>query len=932
MTSQSPKEVLVLERLKTAQKGGLSPSQVEILHLTHRKLVDASEYFSNGNLGHFKVEIAPTIIDNFGKIEKEAGNKIPLADYKKVSESGSLAEVVSYSYKEGFDRNQTADVLMGVLGERFTRISALKDREISIAPDNNFSLLKPDEKLRNIMDECKKFKLDFVDNFYRKYPTYLEKIRDTTNVDTLTLIRLKFEKDLKDTPEDRYVRDRLTAITEAKIKGFKDAAQAKLKFKEVQSRKEKSEEYYRALESALSYLRYCYPNEEIGKLATVAEVAIKQIAKARDRLSEVTDLFAASHQLAELFWPIRLGRKITDPGSLGLNKNTIERFSSTIFDNRLRTESAAFWFEKQTKLMPSYELYPNLVLVRSIESLLSSHAKLYGSGKGDQPVKIMILVNDNTSLKLTLSSKSTYHEIVSALQKTPFKNADLSLKQKYVLKKESYKPKRRSKEYREFYEHKEKRKLKFLGREFKLPVEKQVEGDYVVRLTTHSRKYTESKNSPYSLFSVDSHKALVDIDLNHGRGIDISMKLAHRHFDGRMAKPFFTNFYSLLESSHERDMREQMTQPRLEVISQAKPIKQDDRVISNAPLFEANTSVRYDGNYTKFKMTGAEKQTISPNVIRAATLSLANGADDAHVLVAANTPAHTDGPHDNVQPVIVSLHPIKRLYNAYKLAEAQGREIVFKREEVFEVLNWISKTNEAVEYAKKGLSAPAVLAAPTGHAEKIVYEVSKPLHRGVTLLKESSGMFSPLPDLSAKSEFDDIIFYTAVGDTYGKKADLQKPHANTGTIGYSQSMKESGGRQETQAFYSIRKTPQQAQTAFSKFVTDELLAHDKKREVKERKALKALNSLIVDWESMILGKTSLEDYDESLLYAFNQLSKDSVCGYKNLESMGITNYQSLQGRLNLVLSRDARETIDVKKLEKEKALLYGFLTAINRQP
>lgn len=931
MTSQSPKETLVLERLKTAQKGGLSPTQVEILHHTHRKLVGASEYFTAGNLGRLKVEIAPTVIDSFEKIEKEAKGKIPLADYAKVSESGSLADIVSYSFKEGFDRDQTADVLMGVVSDRFRKISGLRDREISIAPDNNFSLLKPEAKLQDIIAECKKFKLDFVDNFYRKYPPYFERIRDATNVDTLTLLRLKFEKDLKSTPQDQYVRDRLTAVAEAKIKGFKDAAQAKLRFKEVQSRKEKSDEYYKALESALSYLRYCYPNEEIGKLATVAEVTIKQIAKARDRLSEVTDLFAASHQLAELFWPIRLGRKIMDPVSLGLNKNTIERFSSSIFDNRLRTESAAFWFEKQTRLMPSYELYPNLVLVRSIESLLASHAKLHGSKGGDRPVRIMVLVNDNTSLKLTLSSKSTYHEIVSALQKTHIQNADLSLKQKYVLKRESYKPKNRSKEYREFYEHKEKRKLKLLGKEFKLPIEKQVEGDYVVRLTTHSRKSTESKNSPYSLFSVDSHKALVDIDLNHGRGIDISMKLAHRHFDGRMAKPFFTNFYSLLESSHEKDMREQMTQPHLELISQAKPIRQDDRVISNAPLFETNASVRYSENYPKFKMNGSEKQSISPNVMRAATLSLANGADDAHVLVAANTPAHTEGPHDNVQPVIVSLHPIKKLYNAYKLAHAQGREMVFKREEVFEVLNWVKKTNEAVEYAKMGLSAPAVLAAPTGHAEKIVYEVSKPLHRGVTLLKESSGMFSPLPDLSVKPEFDDIIFYTAVGDTYGKKADLLKPHANTGTIGYSQSMKEEGGRQAIQAFYSIRKTPQQAQAAFSKFVTEELLVYDKKKEAKEKKALKALNSLILDWESMILGKLTLEDYDESLLYAFKQLNKDSVCGYRNLESMGITNYQSLQGRLNLVLARDARDTIDVKKLEKEKAILYGFLTAVNQQ-
>lgn len=927
----------VLQTEKTAslkeiqQSSGASVNRkYTILHLAHQKFSAADSFFFGDATGKTRTTIAPLIVETFSKLEKIKPQETEIEDPADIF-NGDIRSVVSSLKKEGLSKDELAETYAAKVVERFAEISELKDREISLTDEVNFTLLKNPEKLRKIMEETKRWGVFSVDNFYQKFPHYLAQVRDIKSIDTLQLFRLKVEKDLRNTPEDRLVLERIESVIQDKIKKAEESRRSELNNRESHSKKERSRQYYRALERGLNYLRYCYPKEDVGKLAVLAEVAVKQIARTRDTLSQVTDLFASSHQLAEIFWPVRLGRKIIDTESTGLSEKSIERYTKSVLDQRLRTESAAFWFEKKTKLLPNYELHPNLVLIRSIESLLEAHKKLYGQ-KAKHDVKIMLLVNDNTTLKFSLPYDSDYAAIVNALNRARAEKPDLSIDKKYLIKKDAYKTTRKSQSYYELYEHKEKKKIKILKKEVSLPFEKKVEGDYIVRLTTHSRRSTINKNSPYSLFSVDSHKALVDIDLNSGSGMEISMKLAHQKFDGRPAKPFFKNFYQGLETRHANDLKRQITAPHFNFLTNVGEIEQTNKVIIEDPLFEANASTSYDQEYQKIIFKDRDgKHTISPNVIRSAVLSLANDASDAHVLFAAKTNPHTEGPYDNIQPVIVSLHPIKKIYKAFKEASEKGLEYQLSKEEAWEVSQWVKNTNEAVEFGKMGLSTPAVLAAPTGHAEKFIYEISKMLYKAVTLLKESSGMFSPLPDLAIKDQFDDIVFYTATGDTYGRKSDLLHPVANTGTIGYSQSSVERKGRTVDQIYYSIRKTPQQSQVAFANFVKKDLLVNDRQKVKKERKALVAVNQLIVDWEDLILGKLSPEDYDQKLRQVFERLCRDDVCGYKNLELIGITDHKALQARLNIVFTEDSRTTIDPKRLAKERDIFYDFMAQASQR-
>ena len=89
--------------------------------------------------------------------------------------------------------------------------------------------------------------------------------------------------------------------------------------------------------------------------------------------------------------------------------------------------------------------------------------------------------------------------------------------------------------------------------------------------------------------------------------------------------------------------------------------------------------------------------------------------------------------------------------------------------------------------------------------------------------------------------------------------------------------------------------------------------------------------MLINWDKLIVGSMSLNDYIYHLEKAYNQLKKESVCGEVNLYASGITSSLTLQKKLNEVLKQDAKNTISADRLLTEKSLFYGFLNRVNEQ-
>lgn len=893
----------------------MTARQAELLYKSYEKMRGANEYFFPHHRRALIDHVTPLAEDIYRTVEKTQPRNFEVINVDHILNS-KLPEVVAYAKFESLSDEKIREVVANVVADRLVNIAYFKNSGISLTDDPNFASYDREKKLQLIIGEVKKHDFHVVDNFYEKFPAYFEKIGKAATVDDLNAIQYQAESELNYSKEDRVLLGRIKRDLKERSRDIRTSAKAEV----VATREEKSREFYEAFESALTYLRYCYPEEELGRLAAVAEGTIRRIAHTRDSL-EFTKIFTPSRRLAELFWPIRLGRKINGLEKLGLSQEMVKKYLERIFDRKLRSEAAGYWFETSSRELPRYNLNPKLALIETVKSTLEAH-HLYFS-RSDLPVKMMIMVNDNAFIRLNLSPDATVQDIVMALARAKMEQPKLTSRQLYELKRESYKPDKRSKQYRKFYQHRDAYRIKLFGKRHSLPFTHQVDGDYIIRLTTASRHHTVEKNSPFSLFAVNSHRALIDIDLNSPKGFEFSVKLAHRYSDGRSAKPFFKHIYEKLEARHENSG--ELTLPRMDFIDQVEEVTQPKEVFPSLPIFEGNASSEYRDAYEKFKLEKANL-TISPNAMRAAAISLANGVYDMHVLTAARVNPQTSGPYDNVQPVIFSLHPIRRLYEQYK----RDPEMTFTAEQLRQVTTWVKKYNEAEGYAKKGLSTAAVLAAPTGRAEDFVAKISEFLHKGTRLLKHSSGMFSPLPELTPQERFENIAFYTASGDTYELEVDLNSPKTSCGTIGYSQSTVMEPVIKRDQVFYSVRKTPSQAQAAFRRFIEEDLV-HGPHKERLVKSTAKTLTHLIDSWEKLIIGRMSLEDYIYELERTLEKLKKDSVCGARNLTLAGITSTASLQQTLNMVLKRDARETIDGEKLGHEKGNLYGFFNAVNQQ-
>jgi len=902
----------------------LTARQANLLNSSHKKLIEANEYFFPNKLHEIEKHVDKITKKTFSSFKEVTAKNIDVLEPDVLN--SSIENVISVAKYEGLDESQIFMVLEGVLAERLVDFSMFKNGGLSFTESANFSTLSRDKKLKEIIKEVDKHGFDVVDNFYKIYPKYYEKIGVADTIFDLEAVSKEAEKDLGENKRDHAILNKVRSDIKIKIKSLRLLSKENI----AKTKEEETKEFYDALEFNLDYLRYCSPKEAIGKLSALAENYIRQLSKVRDSL-EFTKILASSSKLAKLFWSIRLKRNIIGLEKLGLSKKLVERYLKNISDEILLTEAAGYWFEKSTTLLPRYTYSPELALVETIKGTLEAHRSVFS--KSSQPVKIMLLINDQTTLKLDISPEASVQDIVQIIKNGQINQNKLDMKSKYELKKESYKVGKKNKDYQKFYQQEDNYKVKFFGKTHNLPFTHQVDGDYIIRLTTQSKRPTVDKNSPFSLFAVNSHKALIDIDLNNeikengGRkmsALGFAVKLAHHHSDGKSARPFYEHIFDRLQTKH--DDPDKVTLPQIAFLHDVPEIAQHKDEVSSLPIFEADEYSTYSDHYDKFVAGNDKEKTVSPNVLRSTVLSLVNGAPDAHVLTAAKVNPQVSGPFDNVQPVLLSLHPIKKLYEEFKANPSKE----FTPEEINQVFTWIKLTKKAEDYGKKGLSTAAVLAAPTGSQQKQISEISAALHKGTALLTRSSGMFSPLPNLNPGEFLDDTIFFTAKSKVYKRKINLDTSTNSLGVIGYTQSTVKSGNRRIDHITYAIRKTPDQAQPAFKKFVSDGLLAKGGS-EKKLKATSKIINSLLINWDKLIVGSMSLNDYIYHLEKAYNQLKKESVCGEVNLYASGIVSSFTLQKKLNEVLKQDAKNTISAERLLAEKSFFYGFLNRVNEQ-
>lgn len=898
-----------------------NPRQDNLINSAHKKLIDAND--------HFFPDQPHQIENHIGGITYKtlaALRKVP-SKYIDTPEHGIpdlvIEDAVALAKYEKLDHDQMFEFIEGVLAERLVNFSVFKYNGIHLNNNVNFPALDRAKRLEEVTEEVNKYGLSAVDNFYKIYPNYHNKIKSANTVFDLEAIVKDAENDLSENKNDLIILNKVKSDIKHKIKSLHLLSKENIS----QTKEEETKEYYDALESNLDYLRYCSPQESLGKMSTLAEGFIRKLAQARDSL-EFTKMLAPSAKLAKLFWSIRLKRNIIGLEKLGLTKKMVESYASKISDEILLTEAAGYWFERSTTQLPRYTYTPELALIETIKSTLEAHHLVFS--KSGQPVKIMLLINDNTTLKLDIPPGASYQDIVQIIKNGEVVKNQLDMRAKYELKKESYKVGKKNQKYQEFYQQEDNYKIKLFGKKHSLPITHQVDGDYIIRLTTQSNKPTADKNSPFSLFAVNSHKALIDIDLNKQiveegakrPAFGFAVKLAHHHSDGKRARPFYDHIFKYLQEKHD----ESNTVPQIDFLHEVPEITQHKDEVLSLPIFEAIESMTYPDTYNKFVIGTDKEKVLSPNAIRTAVLELANNTLDAHVLVAAKVNPQASGPFDNVQPVILSLHPIKKIYDGFKTDPLK----TFTSEEISQILTWIKKTKEAEDYGKKGLSTAAVLVAPVGSLQIALTDPTEAMHKGVVLMGHSSGMFSPLPNINPEQVIDNSIFVTATSKVYKKRVNLTYSTNSLGVIGYTQSTVKKENDRIDLSTYSIRKTPDQAQPAYSRFINNELL-HEPNNAKKLKATTKIFNDILVNWDKLIIGKMNLNDYMNRLEDAYNQLKRSSVCGEINLDSVGITSSFSLQKKLNEILIQDARDTLNAEKLAAEKSSFYGFLNRINEQ-
>lgn len=889
MDKIKPVELLGKTRAKTSFS-----EKIEVLATSRQSIVHAAHVFfpkdQNSTLSLSK-SFTPLAEFISSRPEEETTIKITKVDNIMTLSS---RELLSYLKSLDMAQSEIENVFQGWLSNKFIDISNLKLQGIALDPVDNFSQLRKSKKIVAILHEIRSVNWDNFESFYTIAPIYFAEIKKA-GVEELRNIRERAENELSGNKIIwEKVMDEIASKERSLLYPLK---------KEVEpTEKTKAELYFQALKENTEYLKYCF-SKDLGKFSKAIEYFISFLGITRNKISAIIPILASSHTLAEFFWALRVRRLIDFSKFPQLKESLLKRYFEVNLDQSLQTEAAGFWFEKELAL-PRFILNRDEALLNSVLSMVEVHKQTYPRTIALKPLKFTILINDQKTIKIEIDpTRDDAAAILLKIRSSKNSLKSIDQKERYHLKSESYEYGKKSKRYQEVFSHHRKRKV--FGIETPFVVKEP--GDYMIRLVT--TKNNQNKINPENLFMVDSHKALLNIDLSGNQNVNLAVKFAHRFFDGQPAKEIFIKYVQeIIQKTHPKQDQSLFIMENL---------PSEEFADSSFPLFEATATSQLDEQSVEPIKKAGIKAT--PTFLQAAGFALANKVDHFHILVAAQTTPYADGPYNNVQPVIVSFLPIKDIYEKFK---NNGTITVEEKNKVSE---WLKKVQRAQDLGKKGLSTAAVLSAPTGTFEGPLSKFAEIFHKAIELLKNSQGMFSPLPNLKPGKHLENIIFHTAKSDTYALKVTLENPTPSMGIVGYSQSQLDHLAVKDFESSFSVRKCPSQCQRSFSYWIDTNINPRIKKSNQKAR-IYRKFNHLIESWDKLILGKISYKKYQTILEKVF-YLLKTSLKG-DEFKSLGIESSSDFQRVLNKIVIDDARQTVRTENISTETANFFNFVSLV----
>lgn len=831
-----------------------------------------------------------------------------------ISEQGALStgdyffdhrieDLIVYMGLRGFTKTQTSQVVLAHLMRRIDATSDFAEKNnITLTDVDDYSDMKPHEKFGVILNEYHKYGYDTVTDYY-------ENSKEILMLNRANLLELR-PTYLKKFKKHKEIQEKIDKDVARQFFGVQS--------KEYNYPLKRALEYQFAFDLGLKYLKYCYSS---GTRPGNQGVAAEFIAKAVNEIRNNMPGMVASHINAYTFWGTQLGRSLSDQDlkDLGISRKQFQSIISHVFDELLRfSEASAFSITRRSTEMTGYHEQPERVLVNTVKALLESQSAIL---KQNGDVNLMVVVNDTGVLKIRLPVNASDEDIKEALGN----NASairLSPEDRYNLKLDAYKnPKNRSPRFKEIYG--------FKGT-------KSGFGDYIIRLTTKNGQEQKLTNkSVFSMFTVGSYQALIDVNMDVPEGIEYSVKAAHREFDAVALSAFYDDIYEKLKARQlELDL---FDKPR--IIEQSKRVEIGPENLT-VPLPEVTSTSIINDTYETVTLTLSKNaQKISPAVLRALDLALANNVPYMHLLYKADSNPYSDPKSDNIQPVIISLDPIKDIlakyefgYKAYKKDGGEAPKI--DPADKKRLMEYMKMVNEAILWARRGFGTPAVLAAPFGGWRKMASDATTSIYENVKLLNQSYGM------LSATTGSD--VFDTAQSVAYRHKVDLAKAKNHLGVIGSQANrvrVPKGSPSQEDRAIYTVKKNPNQSQAYFrEQLVQNPIL---KLNAEQRANVIKVLNKVVDNWERLIFSDKEyrfnnffvgffFEDYESVLRDALKELKKDSFMGKGNLNRLGIHDHYDLQVKLNELFLEDAKNTVDPEKISSTHEMMADFFKEFNR--
>ncbi|GAB4219404.1 MAG: hypothetical protein Fur009_5410 [Candidatus Microgenomates bacterium] len=770
------------------------------------------------------------------------------------------SELINYLETLNIQQHQKQKIIEGWLAKRIIDIAVLKRQGIDLDPKTKINFLKKPNQLNKILQEINLAEsLESWDLFYRIAPLVNNQLQQANTQEHFEQIKNALKQ--YSLPENSIVLKRLNEIIDERKRQTLSS-----KDKTMPTEKKQKEDYENALKQSLNYLRYSSKNNNEKGSFTIrlVEETLNILSKIRDsRLTPFTEAW----RLAENFWPLRLGRKEVIKKLPKKIRESLRNYYEANLDKSLRTEAAGFWIEKNLNLPNLQTMSNDQRIIFTLRNVIETLRKNHDPSK---PLTINLNLDDEHIIKFSFNlSENIDEQIRSQLQLSSLKKGNLvrlkhlKPEELFSLKQDAYtfgEIQDKSKTFKQAFGHPQPKKI--LG--IQTPFSTTSPDDYAVRINTGPKK--RPKNSPFSLFMVEHHKALFNFDID-GAKINIALKFAHKSFDGKPAKDLFLKLIKQLKKQAQEYFNYEPT---------SLPVENEDLPPIQIPIFETSASVKFD------EVLSDIKTEFNPSFVYGLATAVQAGADSFHFLVAGPNIFSEAGPYSNIQPAVVSLIPIKDIVEKIK------NNSTLTGDELSRLQKWREYTKSEYEKARKGLSTPAVISAVAGRQEKPLSEVARIFgHQGVRLLTNASGMFSALVSFKTDESTDEIIFHTAKSDSYQQKINLENPPTSMGVVGFNQSQDVNGN---VELVFAVRKMPSQAQPEISQWLKN-----------KGIKNLRPFNQLLQAWESLIKGEIKLDRY-----YAFLQKAYDTLPTEAKKSLQG--DFKNLQIKLNELLQQSATNT------------------------